>query len=71
MKRKYTEKIHAQRLLKMLKKKEPCGCCPAQPGYKANTWSLFDRNNTGWHESVDDICRTRLHFVGLRGGKTV
>ena len=30
---KYTEKIHATRLLGMLNKKNPCMCCPTLPFY--------------------------------------
>lgn len=30
---KYTEKVHAARLIKFLEKTEPCGRCPAQKYY--------------------------------------
>jgi len=36
MKRTYTEKMHAQRLIKMLSKKDICNKCPATPGFKGN-----------------------------------
>ena len=32
----YTEKVHAQRLLKMLKRKDPCGCCPAAKSFDSS-----------------------------------
>ncbi len=34
-KRKYTEAVHAKRLIKILEKKDTCGCCPATPYYKS------------------------------------
>jgi hypothetical protein len=38
---KYTEKVHAKRLLGMLSKKDPCLCCPAAPRYKVGVESGF------------------------------
>jgi len=35
--KKYTEKIHAQRLLKMLEKDDPCACCPAAKNFYVPT----------------------------------
>lgn len=34
MKKEYTEAIHAERVQKMLEKKDPCACCPAAPYFK-------------------------------------
>ena len=61
--RKYTEKIHAARLLKMLEEKEPCMCCPATPYFKSNLQSdtmWFNSYIEGEHPC--DICKD---FVGL------
>ena len=68
MKRKYTEKIHAQRLLKMLNKKDPCGWCPAHgrfgqfyiAGSPSEMWEIDDG---------PDPCRVCRRFVSrLRSG---
>jgi len=34
---KYTEKVHANRLIKMLEKPDPCGRCPGQKYYGPHT----------------------------------
>jgi len=34
--RKYTEKIHAERLIKMMERPNPCICCPAAPYYNGS-----------------------------------
>lgn len=39
-KRKYTEKIHAQRLLRMLEKKDPCAHCPASEFFSGNNSAI-------------------------------
>jgi len=59
----YTGKVHARRLLKMLEKKDPCMCCPAQPYYKSGMT----------HESLPKLpeiwkgrpCLVCVEFVGL------
>lgn len=58
---KYTEKIHAKRLLGMLKKKEPCLCCPAQLFYRKNTGEFIAKPQ----KSCCRICRI---FVELERG---
>ena len=40
MARKYTEAVHAARLLGMLKRKDPCLCCPAQIRYKKHGFMI-------------------------------
>lgn len=55
--KKYTEKIHAERLLKILEKKNPCGCCPASRGY-ATSVTAGDMWNEG-----PKVC---VEFVGLK-----
>jgi hypothetical protein len=58
----YTVKVHAQRLLKMLNRPNPCLCCPAQRklaigGYARDLWNQNSRPCT--------ICRA---FVGIKKG---
>ena len=61
--RTYTEKIHGARLLKMMKKKNPCLCCPATPYFKDNLPSeTMWRNSYILGEHPCDICK---EFVGL------
>jgi len=55
--RKYTEKIHGARLLKMMKKKNPCMCCPAQSRFKTRTHFMFDNGGGA-------VCGICLDFVG-------
>ena len=54
----YTEKIHRKRLVKMLQRKEPCGCCPAGPYYRGDSCVSFL-----WINCACDICRL---FVGIK-----
>uniref|UniRef100_A0A6M3IPF8 Uncharacterized protein n=1 Tax=viral metagenome TaxID=1070528 RepID=A0A6M3IPF8_9ZZZZ len=49
MKGKYTERIHVQRLIKMLNKKDPCNCCPAAYYYAGHNlpyimWDIDKQN---------------------------
>jgi len=56
---KYTTAIHAKRLKQMLKRKDPCACCPAAP--------YFDENKPSrimWSDKPNP-CRICLDFVGL------
>ena len=48
---KYTEKIHAKRLLGMLNKKNPCGYCPAGRRYGSH-----DFDDMGWENLQCEIC---------------
>ena len=66
--RKYTVKIHRQRLLRMLKKKEPCLYCPASRHYAmgvgtlSGMWTNF--GNYPWlKNNICGICRS---FIGLK-----
>ena len=52
---KYTEKIHAKRLLGMLSKKNPCLCCPAGRYYGAAA-----SDDMEWENSKCEIC---LEFI--------
>ena len=47
----YTEKIHRKRLVKMLQKKEPCGCCPAAPRFRSNK-----SPKEMWKDNPCEIC---------------
>ncbi|MFH2025298.1 MAG: hypothetical protein ABIK30_05660 [bacterium] len=58
MKPKYTEKIHAQRLLKMLSKKNPCMHCPAQKQFKARSGDYVYEN------SKHECCEICMNFLG-------
>ena len=49
----YTEKIHRKRLVKMLLKKEPCGCCPANKHYSATGLPFNQR----WFNDPCIICQ--------------
>ena len=55
---KYTEKIHAKRLLGMLNKKDPCLCCPAGYRYGVKGNDMVWRN---WDGNQCYICRD---FIG-------
>ena len=57
MKRKYTREIHIKRLRGMMKRKEPCLCCP-----KGKRYTPFPR--FGWRDE-EGACRICLEFVGL------
>lgn len=63
--RKYTETIHAGRLLKMLNKKDPCMWCPAAKRYdaKENAEILWD-----WDS---EPCRICSDFLGLEYKETL
>ena len=52
---KYTEKIHAKRLLGMLKKKDPCTCCPGASHYDWNVAAVSDT-----------ACKVCQSFIGVR-----
>ena len=55
----YTEKIHAERLLKMLEnRKNPCACCPANPYYNPE----FERGGL-WE---NDPCLVCAAFLGMK-----
>lgn len=54
----YTEKVHAKRLVKMMAKEKPCACCPAQIHFM--THSVFIKGAS--HLSACRVCRV---FVGL------
>jgi len=60
---KYTEKIHATRLLGMLNKKDPCLCCPKYKYYDPVHSDII----------IDDChskaaCRVCREFVGICAG---
>ena len=59
---KYTEKIHAKRLLGMLNKKNPCLCCPAGYKYRSNTQEY----TTWWELGADpQFCLVCECFIGM------
>jgi len=59
--RKYTEKIHGARLLKMMEKDDPCACCPAAPYFDSylNSYTMWCNPSAS---SACDICK---EFVQL------
>ena len=58
---KYTEKIHAKRLLGMLNKKDPCMCCPGAWHYKVNGFWIIDGCVNG-----NGICEICFSFIGCK-----
>jgi len=56
----YTEAIHAKRLLKMLKKKNPCGCCPS-----AKRFSIEEDNYEMWLNKKVKPCYICQDFIGI------
>jgi len=61
---KYTEKIHAKRLLGMLNKKNPCLCCPQERHYGINEHN----DDMPWQEDGDgdDACHICMEFVNTK-----
>ena len=55
----YTTKLHAYRLSLMLKRDEPCGCCPSAPKLNGS-----NRSDEPWkgHPNPCHICK---RFVGI------
>ena len=71
-KRKYTREIHIKRLRGMLKRKEPCLCCPKMRRY---TWTgLISWTERGVGEYLWDneyeACAICLEFLGLSSWNT-
>jgi hypothetical protein len=60
----YTEKIHVERLLKMLNKKNPCAHCPAGPNYSSSQGILNKFIETD--SEVFQTCRICRGFVGAK-----
>lgn len=65
MKGEYTEKVHAGRLLKMLERKNPCGCCPATAYFVANTGIAKKfggpYENNSFRNPVCPVCQSFVH----------
>ena len=59
---KYTEKIHAKRLLGMLNKKNPCMCCPAGHRYGSVTQHLT-KWGSDYFEASPNYCIVCCEFV--------
>ncbi len=57
--RTYTEEIHAERLLKMLEKKDPCTLCPAGKRYECGR-----REYNMWSD-LSHPCKVCHEFLGL------
>jgi hypothetical protein len=57
-KRKYTEAIHAKRLMAILEEDDVCACCPAADGYLC-----FKSPHTLWLKKTDP-CRICAEFIG-------
>ena len=67
--RKYSEKIHRERLKKMLKRKDPCGLCPAAKYYDSNRGSsggLWKTVTSLGRRIGPSPCRVCLDFVDLQ-----
>jgi hypothetical protein len=60
---KYTLAIHKKRLRKMLKRKEPCSCCPAAKRYGV---MAFCHAMWGGISEVEHICGICREFIGLK-----
>ena len=58
--RKYTRKIHIQRLRQMLGRDKPCKHCPPSQNFKANALAC-----DLWCSSMIDCCTICREFVGL------
>ncbi len=77
----YTEKIHAERVKKMLKKKGSCGRCPAGRNYSFKIeaikgyWIQSQEVRFSWdgRARFPEICKICTNFIGLkpmsRGGE--
>ncbi len=63
--RKYTRKIHIQRLRQMLKRDEPCKCCPATKEFTIRFTKLPWEQNNNEGLTPCQVCR---RFVGVAGG---
>ena len=59
----YTIDIHAKRLVKMLQKKNPCGCCPAAPYYLSSK-----EPHKMWKNDPCEICQ---RFLGKRRWRAI
>jgi hypothetical protein len=65
MMKKYTRKIHIQRLRKMIEKPKPCQLCPA--GYKYNPgWRLRSMWTDSGLFEVCNICRDFIKYRPIR-----
>ena len=74
---KYTEKIHAKRLLGMLNKKNPCHCCPGLKYYRSNNMdNFYNLYNFSWCKPIiggldkvdvmeNLICPICKNFLGI------
>lgn len=62
---KYTEKIHAKRLLGMLNKKNPRLCCPFQNFYYSRDHNPKRISSISCIDEQEDVCRVCTAFVGL------
>lgn len=72
MKRKYTTRIHVQRVKRVLEKPDPCNLCPAsrryQPGHNAKEMWFDSFGCEGTVFPVDnDPCIICRKFLGLGG----
>ena len=61
---KYTEKIHAKRLLGMLNKKNPCLCCPREKHYL----STGEHGDMPWDNEEDEEkpCLICMDFISIK-----
>lgn len=61
----YTEHVHAKRLVRMLERNSPCDCCPAQPHYATGKHFLSYVRSNGNFTSPSDACIICKRFVGI------
>ncbi len=69
----YTEEVHAKRLLGMLKRKDPCLCCPATRQYNIKSKPIAGVESYFIGCSACKICRKFVDTDGCpchRLGKT-
>ena len=54
----YTEKIHAKRLLLLLEKRDPCGCCPKRAGSMDFSMgdALYPTDDSIFSKKICKIC---------------
>ncbi len=67
MKRKYTEKIHAERLIKMMEMKNPCTRCPAAERFDGNSSPIAMWRLDSLLFSLNDSCIVCYTFVETNG----
>lgn len=70
LKRRYTERIHAQRVKRVIEKEKPCKHCPAAQEFRVdNTWYELwnvDTDGHGFIKNIHHPCTICAKFLGLK-----